>query len=1422
MYSGGIMGVIRWNDFESTSNNINEDFENLCRIFFKFHFVKNKAVVLSQRANNPGIETEPVKIGDKRVGFQAKYFTNQISYDDILDSAKKTVEYYSNQIDKVIIFCNKDINLSAANFKKAEELLAANGITVELCCNNNILDLINTLDEYAIIKALFFNKLSLTTDWFNKHLENSLKELGPKYTPEFHVDTEEWHAFFEVLYRTSWIEAYLQRIIDDAREELKRISGVEELKREIIEVIDGLTIPNHNHYEECLHWYTLFISIKQRIDEISAPTYEKWFKIINRETNCSREEINEVENKYHAYVELFNIIESFDLSKDKYLKYLNSNCLLIEGKVGSGKSHLLGYEAELHGNKDLCRSILLLGHKLVLNDQPQKQIMSELGLDGSTFHEFIQACEAKGEIDGGITVIMIDALNECSAHRIWKTFFNDIISEIEKYKYVRFVCSIRSTYKEIFFDDAVCDRINNREIPLLQLDGFRNILVNAVSAFFSYYNIPITTAAMFYNEFENPLFLRTYCEAYSGIEYVGSRGIFALYKNYIEKEEKKIKEQLDISNGMHYADIIFGIIGKYLFTNKSNSIPYKVLLDLAKAEYVSKEVIDAFLKSQIIVDYYYETESRVFVEYELYRDFIVSKYLIDNVSSFDELKAIVQKRMLVLDDHLSLRRHEVIGYFATLSVLAKEKYNKEIIDFLSILPTTDNFGFYVYDGFVSEYINAYHWRSNNDINSKDYFEIVVPYIKTNHCIETHIENMLSLAGRKCSLNAYALTKWLFPMSLAHRDHIWTIYINEHYNKGNQIYNTIQYFLAEDLINLTREERLIYGQELCWFLSASNRPLRDQSSRALVKVLKNNLGVITRLIEIFINVNDTYIISRLFCCAYGAILLSTDELDQNEVKKLASFIFNEIFNKEFVYPDILLRDYALNILEYFVDKGYSFDFPMQKCRPPYKSTDVPDIPIDIINKEYNLEKGKGNGTNAIKRSMEPDCSKGGFTGMYGDFGRYVFQYNLSDFKDIDVPKVFRYAFHYIVSTLGYDNKLFSEFDSRIGYGRSRTSRTERIGKKYEWMTMYHCLALVADHYSYEKKYTEGGFPTYDGEWLCGLRDFEPTLSLTKTNRQFDVGTTIHRERNNHWDLSNKKWADICGAECSFTDLIKMVDSNNEQWVALFFSITDKTGDRFDMPRQSIWRSSTGCLVRNVEKDNFIEKIKGKNFYGRWFHPIEVGDSNKVFTREFIWAPSYKKVYQNDDFIRVPIEIGKKKEIRKTSVPKTTIEELIAGLSSHEGDLSLSLELEEKEVEIEEPIYEDLGSILPCYHAYTWGDELDESVEEAVSYSVPHRFLIEKLNMVQINDGVWAIGNEIVCVDFSLVKNSNLEGLYIKQSVLEKVLQEGYSMVWIGLGEKDFSDGSNNFDSLHYRRSNLSSLIYESKEGKLIEIMYTEAN
>lgn len=143
--------MLTWQDFENTSKNITADFEHLCRIFFKYRYVKDATVILNQKANNPGIETEPVLIDGKKVGFQAKYFSNNVNYVDIFDSAKKVVKYYGGKIDKVILFCNKDVSIDAENYKKAALLLSKNNIEIEACCNNSILDTINTVSEYAPI-----------------------------------------------------------------------------------------------------------------------------------------------------------------------------------------------------------------------------------------------------------------------------------------------------------------------------------------------------------------------------------------------------------------------------------------------------------------------------------------------------------------------------------------------------------------------------------------------------------------------------------------------------------------------------------------------------------------------------------------------------------------------------------------------------------------------------------------------------------------------------------------------------------------------------------------------------------------------------------------------------------------------------------------------------------------------------------------------------------------------------------------------------------------------------------------------------------------------------------------------------------------------------------------------------------------------
>lgn len=188
--------MITWNDFEQTSKNFATDFEDLSRLFFKICFLGDVSICLGKKVNNAGIETDPVSINGIRIGFQAKYFHDRIAYKDIADSFQKTIKYYAGKVDRIILFCNKDIDQTAKSFVNAVALLTTNQIQLELYCNQSILDPIITDEKYAKIKTLFFNKHSLTLGWFKDRLAHSLSDLEPRYKTGFHVNNDELQQFF--------------------------------------------------------------------------------------------------------------------------------------------------------------------------------------------------------------------------------------------------------------------------------------------------------------------------------------------------------------------------------------------------------------------------------------------------------------------------------------------------------------------------------------------------------------------------------------------------------------------------------------------------------------------------------------------------------------------------------------------------------------------------------------------------------------------------------------------------------------------------------------------------------------------------------------------------------------------------------------------------------------------------------------------------------------------------------------------------------------------------------------------------------------------------------------------------------------------------------------------------------------------------
>lgn len=101
-------------------------------------------------------------------------------------------------------------------------------------------------------------------------------------------------------------------------------------------------------------------------------------------------------------------------------------------------------------------------------------------------------------------------------------------------------------------------------------------------------------------------------------------------------------------------------------------------------------------------------------------------------------------------------------------------------------------------------------------------------------------------------------------------------------------------------------------------------------------------------------------------------------------------------------------------------------------------------------------------------------------------------------------------------------------------------------------------------------------------------------------------------------------------------------------------------------------------------------------------------------------------------------------------------------------------------------------------------------------MPDKLLVEKLGLTQLQNWIWIKDGEIVCADFSHIKGSNIDGLYIKKKYFDIfLLSANYDVVWIGLGEKIHNKG------LVQRRAfkALSSLVYNENE-RLIEINHVD--
>lgn len=1378
---------LNWEQFKVSNTNFTDSFEDLCRILFKRQFFTDDTIFLS-KPNNPGTEIEPMYSNktNSRISFQAKFLSTN-NYYQIKNSTDKVIEYYRNNLDTLYLYCNRELDINSNAFLRISNSLNEANIDIILITNHEILDQVLRYDDLC---SYFFNKHMLDRNWFKYNCEKSIHDLGPRYNSDLNENTttEDYINLFvkddESITLINNKKITLQKNLLDLSKDTDDPDVLKSIN-ERLKAVNEIKDINYYTLKDCIDWAynleTKFIDsndyIKNElsiIEDEKEKIYDK-YKLDNLEgdyytkLNKLYEKANNLENILYFY----KALEFTDYEKS----FINNKFVIMTGEAGTGKSHLLGNTCrKIINNGDYA--ILFLGHTFINNSGINIQIMENLGLNYS-FDKFLDVLEFIGSDRNRDVYIFIDAINESKYREIWKNGLSLLFESINKRKFLKLIISIKNGYENSVLEGNIKHKIEENKIAKVEHRGFIKNSIETTRNFFDYYNITFSPSDYLSFELTNPLFLTLYCKSYSH----GELNIFKIFKNIIDRTYLDVKEKLNIEEDNNILIELLIEMASLLYINNDTLIKYK---DLCRLEFWklydlrALNIIPILVKNGILIDYSISDEVYYGFSYNLLGDYLQAKYIIKNSENIDEI--IESINYLLQIENGEIKNTNNLDLFNFVCSMFFSKFGidpiKEIISKLNDENSKNIL--------IDKYIEGHSIRSSDSIDIQSFKEIVGNNpINIKTLFKVLIENSLKINNE---LNSEYLHNILFNLELNQRDSMWSVYINQLSYDEIRLYQIIKYLIrGEKIRKLGKEEIKLLIILLTWLLSSSNRYLRDNASKALIEILKDSYGLCVYILRKFEYINDPYIIQRLYGCVFGACTKNFVGT-KHEFKELAEYVYDSIFNQEFVYPDILLRDYARLIVEKYLSTYGCKDTIITKNKifPPYRSIDIPIVSEDEY---YDKTLIKNNGLNSIDLSMHPDVEGLG----YGDFGRYVFQTALSYFEDVNILNLYHYAMQYIIKDLGYTNDLFGKNDRLRGISyRHSTKKVERIGKKYQWIAFYNILARLSDHSKLKDDYNDG--KKFIGPWNPCVRDFDPTINMRivipeNLKPKFTIDYKedfISEEEKDEYKID--EWKKMKAN--MFNEALIQTDNENTEWVILYSfkdvrSEPDIKTNELKYNRsgaQNIWRISQGYFIKEEEFGRLKELIKNKNFWGRWF-PEGASYIYSLFNREYYWSSAYKDELA-DEWLEYNHDTGRIKERQMQGM-----------LPKIEGDYII---FEQSEWIKKEPVLEKVADILPAFHHYSWEGEYDATQEDTQSFYVPCKKIVDHLKIQQnIYDGYF-YNSEGKLIAYDSKESEISNRFLIRKDYLDKFLEENdYILFWTNIGEKRYNIGLDNL--AHSKRS-----------------------
>lgn len=1331
-------------------------------------------------------------------GWQAKYFINSLSnsqWSQVNDSVKTTIDNHP-KLTKYYIAIPVDRpdgkgrgksmlqkwNDYVASWK--EYALSKKMNVSFIYWGKHELEIRLRKPENEGLIYYFFNESELIDSWFETKNQESIDALGGRYTPELNFDLPflEFHNGFtrdqkfsdQINYHYEKVlERYRRTYLQNLETKLEsKFYSTDNAIKSFRKAYEQIKFSGVQKIPFDLIRNQLSI-INESIDAISNSFYQ-WRREKEKTDKNERKSIEYYSRPYNN--ELYKLRElSYAISD--FLAFLNSEIcalanspyLLLIGPAGIGKSHTLADIVSKRSEANLT-SLLLLGENFSTHEMPWTQILRNQLRFNNNEDVFLTALNAKAESQQNRIIIIVDALNEGNGRRIWTKRLKSFIRFFNRFPWLGLIVSIRDSYENLI---APSRDIDNSIVSRIYHSGFEGLEYEASIHFFNHFNIIPPGSPLLYPEFQNPLFLKLFCDGLykRGLTQVpdGYHGISTIIENYLQGVEHKLSQPDDLDYDIRLKLLrkaINGILMK-MVDNQQDHLSYEIAEEIVSNIFLNKcgngdrQYLKRLISEGVInEDLYWKDENYydgIHFAYQRFQDHLTTSYLLDKFLNLENpQESFTQKPFIEFLKTESEARYNQ-NLIEALSIQVPERTGRELHE---IVPHIANF----YSTKVA-FIEGLVWRRLDTINENSQKYINEVLIHDSELFYHFLDVSISMGTKeKFYFNADTLHEFLLHHTLAERDHFWTTWLQNKYgeNSGrNSIKRLIDWAWSDfPKEQVNDESTRLAGTMLAWFLTSSNRYLRDASTKALVCLLQDRISVLIDILKQFKDVNDPYISERLYAVAYGCALRTNDT---KTLIILSDYIYKTIFDEELVYPHILLRDYARGVIEYTVYLKLKTHYDLKKVRPPYKSDFPNQLPSnDEIDSKHKPKGENGHygekewGSTAIFSSMTTEYGRGG---GYGDFGRYVFQSALKNW-DVDYDGLSNYAIQRIFE-MGYDPKLFSNFDSEQGSGRG-SGHLERIGKKYQWIAFYEILANVSDNCMMhgEKTFSHRGFEIesgkYDGPWHPYVRDIDPTIIIKKTfgtnylEKTGDSPWWIPFEYNN-WEEADENWKKRTDNLPSPLELLLVKDSKKIEWFNLTmlpdWKQPKKIGDdKWSYDGKRITYDIGSWLVTSKELNKMKKLYATDSISTNWFPTIS--NRYQVFSQEYNWSPA-------SNFFQVN--------------------------RYHGGDiLPANLESPKSKKEIALAHYTTIN--------FLWEEEFDCSKDETISYFTPSILLAIGLKSTQREGEYMNEKNEIVCFDPSVYEKGPSCLLIRKDYLLKTLKSVNMKLVWIIHGEKQILKSS----------------------------------